>query len=328
MLAGAIALVATIIFTPLIRKLAIKYGAIDDPKRDDRRIHKEPIPRWGGMAIYAGIVVAILIAIPIAVPLTLFPKYLIAIILIGAVITALGSLDDLKQYSAKIQMGYILLAGLAVQFFHDSFGRVQIQGISWPLFADNATWHPFGLWAFPLTAIYIFVVTKTMDTIDGVDGLAGGIAAIAAGTLMIIAGLEGQPRVALVAGAAAGSCLGFLRYNYNPAKIFMATGGSQFLGFLLACLSIVGALKTAAALAILIPLLVFGVPIFDAAFAVTRRVLSGTPITQADKRHVHHTLLGRGLTQKQTVWVLYIAAALLCSLLIFLVTRNTVTPRP
>lgn len=317
MLAGAAALFATLLLTPVARLLAFKYGAIDDPKRDERRIHKEPIPRWGGMAIYAGVLISLLVIIPLAQP-TGFPPYLIAILVIGAIIVFLGSLDDLKQYSAKIQMGYLLLAGVAVQFFSDKYGQVQVQGFNWPLFTDNPHWISFGIWAVPLTAIYIFVVTKTMDTIDGVDGLAGGIAAIAATTLMIIAGLQGQPRVALVAGAAAGACFGFLPYNYNPAKIFMATGGSQFLGFLLACLSIVGALKTAAALAILIPLLVFGVPIFDAAFAVTRRLLSGNPITQADKRHVHHTLLGKGLTQKQTVWVLYIVASLLCGLLIYL----------
>ena len=180
----------------------------------------------------------------------------------------------------------------------------------------------FGLFAAPITAFYIFVVTKTMDTIDGLDGLAAGIAAIAACTLTIIATYGGQPRVAILAAALVGSSLGFLRHNYNPAKIFMGTGGAQFLGFSLACLSIVGAFKTAAAVAVLIPVLAFGVPIFDAAFVVIRRVISRQPITQADKRHMHHTLLGLGLSQRQTVLVLYALAATLSVALLVVVLKR------
>jgi UDP-GlcNAc:undecaprenyl-phosphate GlcNAc-1-phosphate transferase len=158
-----------------------------------------------------------------------------------------------------------------------------------------------------------------MDTIDGIDGLAAGVAGIAGVTLSIIATYEEQPRVALVAAAIAGASIGFLRHNYNPAKIFMGTGGAQLLGFMLASLSIVGAFKTAAALALFIPILVFGVPIFDAAFVVVRRIVSRQPITQADKRHLHHTLLKKGFSQRQTVWILYTVAAALSLLLLVLV---------
>ena len=167
-------------------------------------------------------------------------------------------------------------------------------------------------------------MTKTMDTIDGIDGLSAGIAAISAGTLIVIAVYSGQPRVAIVAAAIAGSSIGFLRHNYNPAKIFMGTGGAYVLGFMMACLSIVGALKTAAAVSIVLPVLVFGVPIVDAFIVITRRLLSGHPITQADKRHLHHTLLGKGLTQRQTVWILYAAAAALCAVALFVVRNNHV----
>jgi UDP-GlcNAc:undecaprenyl-phosphate GlcNAc-1-phosphate transferase len=181
----------------------------------------------------------------------------------------------------------------------------------------------FPAWAaFGITAIYIFVVTKTMDTIDGIDGLASGIAAIGGGTLSIIATYEGQPRVALIAAALAGASIGFLRHNYNPAKIIMGTGGAQLLGFVLAALSIVGAMKTAAALMILIPMLVFGVPLFDAVQVVIRRKMSGVPITQADKRHIHHQLLERGLSQRQAVWVLYGIAIVLCGTLIVVVRMH------
>ncbi len=322
MAAGLVALVVTLLLTPLVKRLAEKYGAIDDPKRDERRIHKQPIPRWGGLAIYGGFLVSLLIAVPVAYSHNPFPAYLLGIMVIGGVLVALGSWDDVKPLSAKVQALYLLAAGFAIQLFHDGTGIAQIQGLSWPLFADAGKWVAFAPWvAYVVTAVYIFVVSKTMDTIDGVDGLAGGIGGIAAAVLSVIAVYEGQPRVALIAAAMGGACIGFLRYNYNPAKIFMATGGSQLLGFVLATLSVIGAMKTAATLALIIPIFVFGVPIIDAFVAVTRRIASGQPITQADKRHIHHTLLSRGLSQKQTVWILYGAALALAGILLWIV-RN------
>lgn len=333
--AGAIAAIIAYVLTPYVRDLAIRKGAIDDPKADERRVHKEPTPRWGGLAIYAGIVVALGLILPFAYPRTTpFPPYLIGMLVIGAAIVVVGALDDLYQYKARVQMLFLLAAGVAIQFFHGSLGTVQMRTIGIPFsdgrFIDLTAWTIHlgslslpSLWwlAVPLTAIYIFVVTKTMDTIDGIDGLAAGIAAIAAATLTILAAYGQQPRVALVAAAVAGSAIGFLKHNYNPAKIFMGTGGAQLLGFMLACLSIVGAFKTAAAFALIVPVLVFGVPIFDAVFVVSRRIASGQPITQADKRHLHHTLLGKGLSQRQAVLVLYLAAAALCATLL-MVIRN------
>ncbi len=308
-----VALAVSSFLTPYVRHLAIRKGAVDDPKIDDRRVHVEPTPRWGGIAIFVGILVALLAVLPFAYPVTLaFPPYLVGIILISLLLVLVGAFDDLYQYKAKLQALVLLLAGVAVQFFYDGSAtqeaRVQIQTVG----AFSSSGHiTLSYLSVPLTALYIFVVTKTMDTIDGVDGLAAGIAAISAGTLTLIAAYGGQPRVAIIAAAIGGAALGFLRHNYNPAKIFMGTGGAYVLGFMLACLSIVGALKTAAAVSLFLPLLVFGVPIVDAFIVITRRLLGGHPITQADKRHLHHTLLGKGLSQKQTVWVLYLAAALL-----------------
>lgn len=319
LLAAVVALAVSWFLTPHVRKVAIKSGAVDDPKQDDRRVHKEPTPRWGGLAIYGGIVAALAAVLPWAYPYNPFPSYLIAVLLLGAVIVALGALDDLYQFSARVQMLFLVAAGVAVQFWYDGVGRVQIQGITTPLFSQAEQWERFGWIAIPLTAIYIFVVTKTMDTIDGIDGLAAGIASIAGATLAIIAVYSGQPRVALVCAAVAGSAIGFLRHNYNPARIFMGTGGAQLLGFVLACLSIVGALKTAAAVALIVPILVFGVPVLDAVVVVIRRVISRQPITQADKRHLHHTLLNKGLSQRQAVWVLYLVALALAGALIVVV---------
>lgn len=323
LITGLIALVVSWTLTPFVRRLAIRKGTVDDPKIDSRRVHTEPIPRWGGLAIYAGILISLLATLPFAFPKgSAFPMYLIGMLSVSAVLVVAGALDDLHQYKAKVQMAVLLAAGVGIQFFASDVSgklqKVQVLTLGIPL-SPQGTYIALGVMAIPLTAFYIFIVTKTMDTIDGIDGLAAGIAAIAAGTLVLIAAYSGQPRVALVAAAIAGSALGFLRHNYNPAKIFMGTGGAYVLGFMLACLSIVGALKTAAAVSLLLPVLVFGVPIFDAFFVIVRRVASGQPITQADKRHLHHTLLGRGLSQRQTVWVLYAAAAALCAVALIVV---------
>lgn len=320
---GIVAMAVVWMVTPFVVRFAIAKGAVDDPTRDERRVHKEVTPRWGGIGIFLGIVIAIGLMLPFAFPFRPFPPYLLAMGFFGLLIVLMGAWDDLVQLSAKAQLGYLLAAGLGVQFFFSDVGRVQISGLNIPLSGPGDQWLPLGWIAFPATAIYIFVVTKTMDTIDGIDGLAGGIAAIAATTLSVIATFEQQPRVALIAAAIAGASIGFLRYNFNPAKIFMGTGGAQVLGFLLACLSIVGAFKTAAALAILVPLMVFAIPLFDAAFVVVRRLLTGTPLTQPDKRHLHHTLLGKGFSQKQTVWILYLIAMAVSGLLLYLVRTNS-----
>lgn len=318
---GLVALFIAYVMTPVVRKLAFKYGAVDDPKRDDRRIHKEPLPRWGGIAIYLGIVVAIAVVLPFAnAGHVVYPNYLMGILLIGGLLVVAGAFDDLFQYSAKVQLLLLLAAGVGVQFFTSAQGQVLIKTLGVPL-ASKPEYVVLGWAALPLTAIYIFIITKTMDTIDGVDGLAAGIATISAATLTIIGVYGEQPRVAIIAAAVAGASLGFLRHNYNPAKIIMGTGGAYILGFMLACLSIVGAFKTAAAIALIIPVCVFGVPLFDAMQVVIRRKLSGVPITQADKRHVHHTLLNKGLSQRQTVLVLYAAALVLCAFLLFVIRR-------
>lgn len=335
LMTAVIAMLVTWLLTPLVRNVAIKRGAVDDPKADDRRVHKEPTPRWGGLAIFAGILIAIAIAMPFAYPAHPFPRYLVGILVCGAAVVIMGALDDLYQFRASIQAAFLLLVGIAVQLFvtHGQQGHtisVQILGVN----VGTGGWVDFGWWAYPLTAFYLFVVTKTMDTIDGIDGLAAGISAITAATLSVVAtyfvlnhphieksAFQELPRVALISGAIGGAALGFLRHNYNPAKIFMGTGGAQLLGFMLASISIVGVIKSAAAIALIVPILAFGIPIFDAAFVVVRRLLSKQPITQADKRHLHHTLLGKGLTQRQAVWVLYLAAMTLCGVLLVVIRK-------
>lgn len=329
LVAALIALAVSWGLTPFVRKLAIRRGAVDDPNSDDRRVHKEPTPRWGGLAIFAGIWIAVGIVMPFAFPYSVFPIHMVGLLLCSTAIVIMGALDDLYQFKASIQALILIAVGVAVQFFVTRVSPshsvvVQIQG-----FGNGQSWTSLGWAAYPLTTMYLFVITKTMDTIDGIDGLAAGIAAIAGATLCIVAtyfvlnkpNIEQSaylelPRVAIIAAAITGASLGFLRHNYNPAKIFMGTGGAQLLGFMLAALSIVGVLKTAAAVALVIPIFAFGIPMFDAAFVVFRRILSRQPITQGDKRHLHHTLLGKGLTQRQTFWVLCLTAMVLCGVVL------------
>ncbi len=318
--AATLAAVVTLVLVPMVQKLALSQKVMDDPKRDARRVHTEPIPKWGGLAIFGGILAAILTALPIAYPHKPFPPYVIGMLVVSGGIMLAGAWDDKKDFSPKIQLAYLIGAGLVVQLFGDDSARIQIGSIGLPF---TSMFLDFPIWAsFAVTAFYMLVVTKTVDFQDGLDGLASGISGIAAGTLAVIAVYEGQPRIALIAAAILGACLGFLRYNANPARIFMGTGGSQLLGFMLACLSVVGAFKTAAALAIFVPVLVFGVPIFDAFFVMTRRLLSGDSPLKGDKRHLHHTLLRTGLNQKQVVYVLYALAIGLSGVLLWVVRSS------
>ena len=316
-----LSLATTYLLTPWVRQLAIRMGVLDHP--DARRVHTEPIPRWGGLAIYIGVLVGMLAGLArlymLAPSDSVFLEralQFLGLLLVGTGVLIVGMLDDKWQFSALVQMGALLLAGLVVQLF-----GVQIEGFAAPIGGkfSEARWAPLGVWAIPITALWLFVVSKTMDTIDGLDGLAAGVSAIAAFALALMAlqaaDLLDQPYpnwlIAITAAAIAGAAGGFLRYNFNPARIFMGTGGAQFLGFMLGGLSVIGAFKTATAFAIAIPVLVFGLPFLDAGLAVVRRLLSGQPIHKPDKKHIHHQLLERGLNQRQTVLILYgIAAAM------------------
>ncbi len=326
-----LSLLTAYLLTPWARRLAIRFGAMDTP--DARRVHKEPTPRWGGLAIYIGVAVGMLAGLlrlyMLAPSDTVFLEravQFLGLLLIGTGVLIVGMLDDLKQFSALIQMGGLLLAGLLVQLF-----GVQIEGFAAPIGGkfSEAQWIPLGAWTIPITAAWIFIISKTMDTIDGLDGLAAGVSTIAALALALMAlqaaDILDQPYpnwlIAITAAAIAGAAGGFLRYNFNPARIFMGTGGAQFLGFMLGGLSVIGAFKTATAFAIFIPVLVFGLPLLDAGLAVVRRALSGQPIHKPDKKHIHHQLLARGLTQRQTVLILYGVAATMAIVAIILFRR-------
>lgn len=322
LIVAAVALISALVITPAVRRLALRFGVVDIPD-DQRRVHTEPTPRWGGIAIFVSSVIAVAIGFWLLGMAPGSAEWLpfFGLFAVGLLVLVAGALDDKLQFSAGKQAAFLLACGIVVQFL-----GVQISGITkpWPVAPGESTWLALGWLAWPVTAIWIFVVTKTMDTIDGLDGLAAGIAAISAATLgaMALASRPVQLPIAAVGAAVCGASLGFLRHNFNPARIFMGTGGAQFLGFTLACLSVVGAFKVAAAVTVGVPVLIFGLPIFDAFFVVIRRVRHKQPIYKADKRHLHHRLLEKGLSHRQTVLVMYALALVLCATALWIFGRT------
>ena len=282
-----IAFLVAFIAAPIAVKLAKKWGVMDAP--DDRKVHKYSMPRMGGLAIYAGFLVAVLATQTIN-------TQLIGILIGCTIIVLLGIVDDIKGVSPKVKLAGQTLAALVVVLF-----GVQISIITNP-FADVLFLNAL---AIPLTILWIVGVTNAVNLIDGLDGLAAGTSGIAAITIGVVALLEGHLAVAILAMILAGSVFGFLPFNFNPAKIFMGDTGSMFLGFTLAVLAVVGLTKSATVISVFIPIVILGIPIFDTMYAIVRRFLNGAPIFKADKEHLHHQLLNMGLTHKQTVLVIY-----------------------
>ena len=311
-IAAFVAALLTSKITPFVRDWVMKRGPIDMP--DERRVNVDPKPRAGGIAIYLGFVMAVLLTVGIRHINTgqhTWTMQVTGILLATTFIAFTSLIDDFKDLSAKWQALAIVAAALILVKF-----GVRIEGITNPFGGTSDTWHELTpLISVVLTVIWVFTVTKTVDAIDGVDGLASGVCAISAATLALMATLlrsHDGPTLALLAAAVMGACLGFLRHNYYPSKIIMGTIGSQVLGMALAAISIMGAFKAAAAVSVVVPVLVLGVPIFDYAHVLTRRLMDGAKLTAADKRHLHHRLLALGWTQKQVVWFIYSMTLLLC----------------
>lgn len=290
-----VAFCLALLVTPLAIYIAPKIGAVDVPK-DDRRVHTKPMPRFGGMAIFAGTIGAFLLF------LCKDPQYL-GIAIGGILIYALGIYDDLKGMPAKAKLlGQLICAsvvygfGVKISFVTNHFGGIG-GGIGHIFFADIAS--------YLITIIWIAGITNTVNLIDGLDGLAAGVSSIAALSIAYVAYIHGYYPATMAMLAIAGGALGFLPYNFHPAKIFMGDGGSLFLGFMLAAVSIVGTVKGSTLMAMIMPALVLALPIFDTAFAILRRLINGRPIMEADKGHLHHRLMASGFGQRKTVLTLY-----------------------
>jgi len=292
---------ATDLLIPWVRRAAIRFGTLDPV--DARKVHTQPIPRLGGIAIFLGVMLCLAL-VELATPGQFFPRQgpLGGILAGAALVFLLGVVDDLRPLSARVKL----------------FGQLGAAGLAWLLgcrieFLSNPQG---GLWVLPLTeglpllslaitVIWLVGISNTINLIDGLDGLAAGVSLIGGLTLAIIALETNQPMSAVIALAVVGATIGFLRYNFNPAKIFMGDGGSLFLGFILAAISILGVLKLVTAVTLLLPLLILGVPIFDTAFAIVRRLWNRRPIFSPDRGHLHHRLLSAGLSHRNAVIMIY-----------------------
>lgn len=287
----------SLISTPYIKVLAQKIGAIDVP--DARRVHDHPIPRMGGLAIFYGFLIAILCFAKVNTELR-------GILIGSLVIIALGIIDDVKQLGAKIKLAVQIFVAVIVV----SHGVV-IDYISMPEFIVKGGILSLGYFAVPVTILWIVAVTNAVNLIDGLDGLAVGVASIATFSLFFIAILAGEMQVALITASLAGGCMGFLPYNFNPAKIFMGDTGSTFLGFMLSVVCIQGLFKGYVVISFIVPFLILGLPLFDTGFAIVRRIWNKKPIMAPDRGHLHHKLMDMGFSQKQTVAILYIITSIL-----------------
>ncbi len=300
-IAFAVAVGVALILTPAVIFLANKTGAVDKP--DARKVHTKPIPRIGGLGIYAAFIASILVMMAITKPEGAVLREVIGLIVSGTMMMLVGLIDDYKNLPAKVKLlGQIVAAaGLVFGF------NVRIDFVTNP-FGD----YIYLEWiAIPATIFWLVGLTNTVNLIDGLDGLAAGISGIAAVTILMVALEHHFLLVAVLTAALAGSTLGFLFYNSNPARIFMGDSGSLFLGFMLAGISVIGAVKSAATIALIVPILALGIPIFDTTCAIVRRYRGGQPIFKPDKGHLHHRLLNLGFTQRQAVFLMYVVSSML-----------------
>lgn len=291
-----LAFLVSLAMTPIVIKLAKKFGFLDIPK-DARRMHNKPIPLSGGVAMYFALMIGMIVFLKLN-------RELVCVMLGATLILISGLIDDKTNMSPKMKLLFQLTAaGILI------FGNVRVEFFTNP-FPIGESVIFLGALSIPITIFWIVGITNTVNLIDGMDGLAAGVSLICSISLMFIANKFGYGNMAIIAALLVGACAGFLPYNFNPAKIFMGDTGALFLGFMLSYISIEGIMKSAAALTIIVPVLILGVPVFDTTFAMVRRKLSGKKIMQADKGHLHHRLLALGLTQKQTVLILYVISVI------------------
>lgn len=310
-LAFLIATVISIVVTPLSIRWAHQLGIIARPS--SRKIHREPIPSWGGVAL---VVAFLLGTMGSWLHLKTLPDRFLGFLLGLIIIVVIGTLDDRSPLSPKAKLiGQIVAAilptafGLRIAFINNPFGEGYIFFAAWQQWL--------------LTIFWIVALINALNLIDGLDGLAAGVSFFASLTLAFLAASQKIFHVATAFAAVAGACMGFLPYNFHPARVFMGDTGAMTLGYLFATLSIMGAVKSVAALSVFfMTSVVLAYPIVDTAFAIFRRWLRGKPIFSADREHLHHKLLDSGFDQRQAVLLLYALTLVFC-LLALLLTKGT-----
>ena len=302
----AIAFVIALAATPLSIQISKRIGAFDVPK-DNRRMHKVPIPRLGGIAIFISFFVCTLILRALINAgfiadqnAELLLEKLQAILISGTVIFILGVIDDIKGLRAR----YKLLGQIGCSALAFALG-VRIPAVTlfgWQFLGEDGAG---AFVSFIVTVVWLIAITNMINLIDGLDGLAAGVVGIAALAIAYSAYINGYPTAAFAMAVIAGAALGFLPFNFYPAKVFMGDCGAMFLGFVLASVSIISPAKGATVFAIIAPVIVLGVPLFDVAFAMFRRRTRGQSIFEADKGHLHHQLTRIGIGQRRSALMLY-----------------------
>lgn len=309
-IAFSIAFMTAFMGTPYTIKIAKKLGAVDNPN-DERRINKVEMPRLGGVAVLAGFIVSmfyLLVVLSIEDTIDLNKDYygskLIGFTIGGFIISLVCFIDDVRGVPALVKLlAQMLAAGSAIAF------GIRIENIDVPFFESNY------IIDLIITFGWIVGITNAMNLIDGLDGLSTGISLISCLSLLIIFSLNGSPVISiLLITALGGALVGFLPYNFNPARTFIGDTGSNFIGYCLSIISIFGIAKTYTAIVIVAPMIVLGLPIFDTVFAIFRRLKKGKSlkaIVEPDAGHLHHRMLKKGFTQKQAVLILYGISAIL-----------------
>jgi UDP-GlcNAc:undecaprenyl-phosphate GlcNAc-1-phosphate transferase len=279
-------MVLTLVATPFVKKLAIRWGVVDQP--DHRKVHTRIMPRMGGLAIYAAYVVAFFLFVPKT-------SEAIGIFIGGSIIVLTGALDDKYQLSPKMKMlGQLIASAIVIAF------GLKVDFINLPFNGQiNFAWL-----SIPITLFWLVGVTNAVNLIDGLDGLAAGVSGIAVTAIMIMSFLMGNTLSLILSVILLGSVIGFLFFNFHPAKIFMGDTGALFLGFNLAVLSILG-FKQLTLIAFVVPILILGVPLSDTFYAIIRRIVNKKPISQPDKNHLHHCILSMGFSHRGTVVMIY-----------------------
>lgn len=303
LLAFVLSAVVVLLLTPTIRKMGLNSGRVDMP--GGRKVHNAPMVRLGGVSIFIGAVIALMtvwvtggFVNSAGQPLNPTDEYaILGVTLGGFAFFVIGLTDDLFGLSA--------ISRLVMQSI--------VAAIAWKVgvdinFVSIPGWHIVQLadWiSLPITVIWLVGMANAINWIDGLDGLAAGVSGIAAIVMMVVALFMNQPAAALVAAALAGGALGFLRYNFNPAQIFMGDGGAYFMGFTLAGVGVIGLVKSVTTAAVFLPYLILAVPILDMSAVILARLRRGLSPFVADKRHLHHRLLNAGLSHRSTVLFIY-----------------------
>lgn len=306
------ALIVSFILTKLVRDVAIRRGWVAHPSAE-RHLHSQPVPRLGGIAIVLSFLISTVTAL--LVSSILLPsgwtslRPLLTILPPAILIFLLGVYDDIRSASPYLKFSIQSIAGTML-----FAGGLRILDLPLLFGTHQFPWY-MGL---PLTILWVVAITNAFNLIDGLDGLAAGSALFSTLVVFVVALLSNLPLISLIALALAGAILGFLRFNFNPATVFLGDCGSLFIGFMLSALALYGAQKAPTIIAVAIPLVSFGLPILETSLSVLRRLISGRPVFTADREHIHHKLLQRGMSHRQVVIVLYGVSAIFALLSLFL----------